>query len=689
MKQTLLILCIAAAIGVLTLPVRAQLAVTPQRIAEAIERGQAHWTIDATQTTAQRSLAILRALSGETGGDISADVAALLSWQQESGGWGYGPDHPHTQSYPAWSDLSNTHLAVTALLAARNHGVPIDDAVFTRAHAYAITCRNGDGGFGLTGPDTRPIRLRGASHGDATAAGLGILFTCPAPEALQGQLAGNLGAAIGYLAAQPLLPQPGWQWGEHQRDDILYLWRLAQMNDAGHFRDFNGQSIRMIVAQALLDTQNADGTWGEGQEQALSTALAVDALRTLARPVLVNRLAPPTHDGAAMTYLLTTLSATGETDMTWQAVTWDTEPEALNEAPLWWIVIDGPIQMTAAMSERIRDYTASGRPLIVEVASADGALIEQTAAILDTMLPAWSAQPLENFTAIRDIHIDGELDLACLAGGVGFGDSARLAVAVLPPTPSRALQSPETCPASTLGTMHNLVRLMTGEQTPRGYDAFVSVSAETPRMVAPAFGIGVARVAIGEEWSNAPGVFPTMSTIIADAVSLGVRELPPTDLTMPVDDRVRLLWLTGTNWPALSTAQQDHLQAFLDGGGLLVATPTTGRVAQASDARLWLEATFPEPLQALPSYHPLNSGQFGGSMGNGLDTTIYNEATTSPPHGSGLEAITQQDRQPVIFCPYGLLAAAEGTPAWNNPAPITDDARRIIANLLLYALSGE
>ncbi len=682
MKRLAFILLLALAAG----PLTAQDAPTADALDDAIANGERHWVRDIDERTALRSIAILHDLTADPNADVANEVADLLAWQQASGGWGYGPDHSHTVSYPDWSDLGNTHLAISALRLARDCGADVDDEVFLDARAYAATCQNDDGGFGLTPPGTKPLRLRGASHGEATAAGLGVIFDSLPADEIDRDTATQAIIGLRWLRTHGAWPQPGWQWDDAQRDDTTYLWRLAKLSQAAHLNSLGEEALRPLIAQQLLSLQATNGTW-TGLEGSPATALAVDALRTLRRPVLINRLAEIGDTGEEITSLIDSLNDDNDTGLTWQRITWSMRYSTLTEAPIWWLVIDRRLNLNESTAQLVKRFVEEGGTLIVQVTSDNPATVEESATFLAAILPAWTAKPLTEFAEIRGMSPDGELDLACLDGGVGIGDSVRLAAVVLPPAVYASLTSDPDDSAGTTAIMLNLIRLARGQTIPLGHEPFAPPSDEQPP--APAFGVAVARVALGQEWANSPRAFDIMSDVLANAVSLGVREMDPTDLTGPVDEDIKLLWLTGLAWPALSTDQQTNLQAFLDRGGLLMVTPTTGQADVASDARLWLETSFQPPLRALASYHPLNTGEFGSQVGNPLTAIDYNDDALSPPGDAGLEAITQNDRQAVVFCPYGLLAAAEGAPAWNNPAPVTDEAQRIIANVLLYVLAGE
>jgi hypothetical protein len=592
----------------------------------------------------------------------------------------------HTVNYPDWSDLSNTHLAISALRLAKDCGATVDDEVFLNARAFARACQNADGGFGLTAPDTKPLRLRGASHGDATAAGLGVIFDGLPAGGVDAETTQSIADALGWLEQEGPWPQPGWQWAEDQRDDVMYLWRLTRLMDSAHLRSLGDNALRPLIAEALLERQAVTGTWAD-DENLPTTALAVNALLTLRQPILINRLSETGDSGQETTALIHSLNAANDINLTWQKTTWGTRYSTLTEAPIWWLVTDEPIALSESTARLVQRFVEEGGTLIVQITSDDPEVIETSAAFLEAILPAWPARPLTEFTGIRDMAPDGELDLSCLEGGVAIGDSARLAAAILPPNIYTDLDVDSDRYHATTAVMLNLIRLATGEPCPAGYEPFAAPTDKEPP--APAFGVAVARVAIGEEWTNSPRAFDVMSSVLAEAISLGVSEMDATDLTMPVNEAIKVLWLTGANWPVLSSNQQANLKAFLDDGGLLVVTPVTGQSDSADDARTWLGAAFEPSLKALTSYHPLNTGQFGSQVGNVLSDIAYNDSVTGPPTGSALEAITLGDRQSVVFCPFGLLAAAEGTPAWNNPAPVTDDARRVVANILLYALAGE
>ncbi len=94
---------------------------------------------------------------------IEAAAVALLSWQREAGGWGYGPNRP---SFDVYMDESCSQYAVLGLASAEASGLQLRQEVKTNAKAYFYAAQGGDGGWGYR---------RSASTLSMTCAGLASL----------------------------------------------------------------------------------------------------------------------------------------------------------------------------------------------------------------------------------------------------------------------------------------------------------------------------------------------------------------------------------------------------------------------------------------------------------------------------------------------------------------------------------
>ncbi len=635
------------------------------------------------ELTAELSAAILLAMRD---GDIptaTLEIRTLLDWQQASGGWGYGPGHAHTDRYPEFADLGNTHLAITALRRAERLGIPVAEGVFQDAGEFARSCQNEDGGFGLTPPVTEGLRLKGTSHGSATLAGLAVLMTDLGYREDNHNLDATLKGVKWMSATYDPDDDENWQWGDGTREMVLYFWRLADFMSVSHFRELEGHPLRDDIAEGLLNARDANGTWAEGD---LQTILAGDALSRVIRPVLVNRLDTSAGDlGQDMTRWMDTLNEATDADNTWQRISWTSRYSTLGEAPLWVVLADDTLNMSDQTVSVIRQFVLDGGTFVVQLTDGDGRRTRELATFFEEHLgvAAWSAKELAGFDGVLDAVTP--ISTSDAAGAMGVGGNIRLAVAILPASVHAKLLEDTPAPGA-LGLMDNLAGLATASETPTG-DSPYAPSHRLPETT-PNKGLAVARIIHGGDWNCCPMVFTRLSHVLAGAVSIGVREQLPVDLNGPVGSQIRLLWLTGSEYESLSSDQKDELVAFLDRGGTLFIDAATGDKDFLDDVREDLDGLIDEAmLKPLDTDHPLLSGDFGAQSGSDLSEVTHTESVSSPPRGAELEGIELDGRVAVILSPWGVTASAEGSPAWKSRSLATDDARRLAANVLLYVLS--
>ncbi len=665
-------------------------AIADDTIRQAIAKGSAFLSGRqlADDTVLAHSLRVMRTLADRPAADVADDVAWLIDQQQAGGGWGFGPGHVHTQTYPDWSDLANTQLAVAALRMSVDAGSDVPVEVFDLAHQYCLDSQNDDGGWGFSPPDAQPLRLRGATHGSMTAAALNILFDCqPAGDVdssvhLQPVVKGLRWLLDNYDVRQV----PDWQWNDDDQTMVKYLWLLGRMAAAGGVRNLGPHNVRDDVVGQLLSMQNPDGSWGADDTAFVDTALAVAALSRARRPVLINRLAVDVDYGIDTINWIRHVNATADQPVTWQRIGSSVPPAVLAEAPILLIVTNDDIDFPEPIPALLLRFLEDGGTIIVQVSRQYEDSVPRAASYFDAMLPAWYAKPLSEFSAALSASAAVGPEVA--EGAIGIGDNVRLAVIILPGNIYDDLTAgPGEETAETFGLMTNLAVIASGASQPVGRLPYVA--HEPPISFRPALGVPVARVWHSGDWHVCPHAFDRISEAMAGAVSIGASELRAEDLYEGPPSSQLLLWMTGTEPTKLTRVQRNNLLLYLQDGGMLVIDSAIGGedfiyVAEAMLANMFAGA----PLERLPADHPLLTGEFGGGIGNDLTSVTYREAVTDPPAGAELYGITIDGRLAVIVSRYGVLAAAEGGPVVGDRSLSTDDARRLAANVLLYALTG-
>jgi hypothetical protein len=185
---------------------------------------------------------------------IAGEVARLLAWQDENGGWSYPSDQ---------TDLSNTHLAAFSLRAAVQAGVEVPARVWNDLAGYALRnqeSRRKDAAAGFTyfpGHET-------GYTGSMSAAGIAVL-AC-AREALGERMLPNT-----RLQVEPAI-EAGLTWLERHwsvtrnpnKGDwhYYYLYALERVGALLELERVGAHDWYAEGADFLVSAQDADGGWG-------------------------------------------------------------------------------------------------------------------------------------------------------------------------------------------------------------------------------------------------------------------------------------------------------------------------------------------------------------------------------------------------------------------------------------------
>jgi hypothetical protein len=148
-----------------------------------------------------------------------------------------------------------------------------------------------------------------------------------------------------------------------------------------------------------------------------------------------------------------------------------------------------------------------------------------------------------------------------------------------------------------------------------------------------------------------------------------------------------IVFMHGRRSFRLSAAERKALRDYLDRGGFLFADAICANKEFAASLREELKAMFPEAqLSRIPPSHPLFSEEFHGfndpqmrAEGEGLSAKLVK---TTPL----LEGLEIEGRIAVVFSPFDLSCALERGASLDCKGYSAQDAARLGANVLLYAL---
>ncbi len=166
------------------------------------------------------------------------------------------------------------------------------------------------------------------------------------------------------------------------------------------------------------------------------------------------------------------------------------------------------------------------------------------------------------------------------------------------------------------------------------------------------------------------------------------------NLTDPLLFNYNLVFMHGRHSFRLTPQERKQLKTFLNRGGVLFADAICSNKEFAEAFHREMKLIFPqEPLERVPSNHPLFTSEFGGVSLQTVSRRIPQQLEENGPmkivirEGEPyLEGITLGDRLAVIFSPYDLSCALESREAIDCEGYVRADAAQIGLNVILYSL---
>jgi hypothetical protein len=203
----------------------------------------------------------------------------------------------------------------------------------------------------------------------------------------------------------------------------------------------------------------------------------------------------------------------------------------------------------------------------------------------------------------------------------------------------------------------------------------------------------IPKLAVSAGSEEADRALPNLVTMIQEAIPLRIATLrEPVALQADVLEAYPLVWLHGQTDFRLTPSQRSALRTYLENGGVLLADAICGSPEFAAAVRRELAVILPDsPLETLPAEHPAFGAQFGGydlsavtlrKPTQGPNGMTINRRRTAP----AIEMASLNGVAVAFLSPYDLSCALESENSIQCPGYPTEDAAKIGANLILYAL---
>ncbi len=646
------------------------------------------------------------------------------------GGWSYGDGMGS-------GDPSNSQFAILALGAAKDRGIEIEETVFENAISYWKSRQRSDGGwaYGSSQPAT----------GSMTSAGIASLIiardgTSTGSSKIEGEAVRCCGSSND--DEDPI--ERGIQWlAKHFSTEVnpggdsmtyfYYLYALERVGRLSGRRFIGGHDWYREGAEQLLELHDAfQGFWGgsgpmEGNRD-IATSFALLFLSKGKRQVVVGQLQ---YDSVPVTawrshpeglkQLVRIIERDWRRDLTWQTMIAKgadgkaASVEDLLQAPV--IVIRGQraLKFPDDLVKNLGEYIEQGGTILFEADAGDGcgdASDFETSvrelcskwfqgAKLDRLPPShpvWFAEHEVSPSSIAKISDDFWV--------YGVQACCRTAVFYVPHSLScrwelsDILSSRRTVAKSVREQIdasvrlgENIIAYATGRELKDKLEKRSILHAN--EAAEPTRGsIEMTMVSIDAGGEEARRAIPNAVELIRRKIDIDlVATNEPVSLQAKGLARIGWLWIHGRTEFEFTPEERKQLGEYIQNGGFVFATAICGSEAFATSFRREMRTILPEsPLESMASSHAAFTPEFGGfdcaSVSIRNPTDRGTEQVIGKRLGTPVMEYAMVDNiASVFFSPLDVSCALESQNSVQCPGYPTDDAAKIVANMLLYGLN--
>jgi len=659
-----------------------------------------------TYVVSLKVLALASADPKQYADEIQAGADWLADHQTATGAWGYGTPPPAALAEAKVGgaleqargeaqvrrryerpDASNSQFALLALAEADRAGARVPLDVWRRADRHFRAVQLPGGGWSYVHHAADPDE----AYGSITAAVAAGLYLChqrlagTEPQATTDDRLAVLEKGVAWIADHYTLqenPNRSLAWY------YFWLYSLERLGVISGRRTFGDHDWFREGTALLVRGQRSDGRW---TDRLYHDALCLLFLAKGYKPLLVQRLqwaGEWRRDPRDLNHLVAYLDdRVGGDPVDWRTLEVEAPLKEYLAAPILHVAGRGPLRMLAASASRLAEYVRQGGLMVVDPGGGDKALARSVREVLAEAFPEAEFRPLpaDHPLARADHRVDPEglglevLQVGCRVGVVlatkGLGE--RWADAD-PDRPDAALRFGENLAVYAAG----------GRALPeRLHEVRV---LEMPEAGPPPRGaLRIGQIQHAGDWHPRPYALPNLLQDLAERFGVRVWSRPvPVRLGEADLGAFPVLYLTGHGRFEVSEAGREALKGYLERGGFLWAHACCGRRAFDKAFRRLVAEMFPDAaIERLPADHPLYSGRLGAR----IRSVRYGEAVRaeSPdleePVLFGLE---RGGHLVLVYSPYGLADGLDGLKTYGARTIAPADARRLAANVLLYALGG-
>jgi hypothetical protein len=621
----------------------------------------------------------------------AAEINAAARWLAEAQGthglWSYTPGE-------ARFDHSNTQFALLGLHAAAEAGVRIPQKVWRDALAGVIRTQKEDGGWSYQNVSSqRP-------YGSMTAAAvadlliLGSQIQSGRERGFRDGAAPNCGR---YATNRPLVGGLGWLGRRFEADrnpgrsgnTHYWLYAVERCGILSGQRYFGQHDWYRAGAEFLVRTQRADGTW---DGQLVNTAFALLFLAKGHKPLLIQKLQwsndnewnPDRYDVENLVGFIG--DRLGE-PVAWQVVHFDAPLEDWLAAPLLYMQGHRFPRWNAAQSAKVRRFIEQGGTLLAEACCGRAEFISGFTRFAEETFGEFPLRELGEEHSVYHAHFD------CQPHGLmGLDLGCRTSVIFSPRDMSCLWEQgdiPELSEAAfRLGT--NVAAYALGRRPLQDRLDVVILPEARPAEASPPArdAVQFCQVVHASDWRPFPHALVGLAEFLQRELNLDVvTQYRTVQLDEPDLHTCPLLYLAGHFRFDLSPAERAALVGHLQRGGFVLVDNCCGPDPFDADFRRFVSEVFNGARFApLPADHPIFRGEPGFNVQRvryGPDVAKARPDLNTPE----LWGVEINGRLALVYSPFALGCGLEGQAFAGCWGLAAEDAQRLAANIILYALT--
>jgi len=658
--------------------------------------------------------------------------AVQISDGEKKGGWRYSKGS-------GGGDNSNSQFALLALHEAERTlpDLKIEDQTWRRALAYWVDQQQADGSWGYM-KGVQPGEF-GAPSGSMTCAGLSSVLIASSRisendvELTEGrvQCCGDrkendaVERGLAWLGAKFSVEQnpgsPEWQ--------LYYLYgveRVGRLSGRRFFysrkgapRDWYREGAAHLIKSRFdpVTGRFAGVSGDEEHSPELATSLSLLFLAKGRRPVVIAKLRhgePASRDWdnhrSGVPHLTTHIEKLWKKDLSWQTVDL---PNArlpdLMESPVLFISGTQGLAWSAEQKRTLKEYVQQGGFLFVEACNGNGChgeefdqsfrkLMEEMfpdskLRLLPPDHPAWFADEKVNPKYMKPLY---GLDTCCRTSVVYCPENLSCFWELKRPAhgkilPAEVQEEVDACAAMGANVVAYATNRELKEKLDRpnlAYGPKTEVKLERGALLIP-------KLTHGGGSDDAPNAVRNLERYLEKQLEI---RIDPKPLLISLDNEklfdYPLVFAHGRRAFRFTAAERKSLREYLDRGGFLFADAICAQAEFAESFRKEVKEIYPEgKWQRIPTDHALFTSEFRGfelksvllrdPQARGADDKLTAKSVKIEPLLEGLEI---DGRYVVILSPYDLSCALENGQSLECKGYVRDDAARLGANIVLYAL---